>query len=70
MLGSSISHRTAKSASFLTRKQYFSSLLAAEKTPSAEYPKALHGHWLPTDSIDARVNPCNLVDHADSDRLI
>ena len=47
-----------------------SGALAAEKTPSAQYPKALHGHWLPTDSIDARVNPCNLVDHADSDRLI
>ena len=47
-----------------------SGALAAEKTPSAEYPKALHGHWLPTDSIDARVNPCNLADHADSDRLI
>jgi hypothetical protein len=47
-----------------------SGALAAEKTPSAEYPKALHGHWLPTDSIDARVSPCNLADHANSDRLI
>jgi hypothetical protein len=47
-----------------------SGALAAEKTPSAQYPKALHGYWLTTDSIDTRVNPCNLVDHADSDRLI
>jgi hypothetical protein len=47
-----------------------SGALAAEKTHSAQYPNALRGHWLPTDSIDARVNPCNLADHANSDRLI
>jgi hypothetical protein len=43
---------------------------SAGKTLNVQYPKALHGHWLPTDSIDARVNPCSLTDHADSDRLI
>jgi hypothetical protein len=53
MFGSTISHRTAKSASFLTRKQYFSSLLSDVRRDM----EASHGYEEATQSAFFLLSP-------------